>query len=121
MPDKNTGLIEKYAVRRNDGKPMGLAFVLEYTRDPFAITALSAYVRAIVGYPIFDLLRADLNRIIADAQENGIHCRLDCPSCGGKHVDRDEWATRKHKTHLCEGCGHEWRPFSDFPTFGIEK
>jgi len=45
---------------------------------------------------------------------------LACPKCGGRHVDRGEWATtRVHKTHLCEHCGHEWRPH-DFPTVGVE-
>jgi hypothetical protein len=35
------------------------------------------------------------------------------------HVDEGEWATtRLHKTHQCQSCGHEWRPFS-FATVGI--
>lgn len=39
---------------------------------------------------------------------------LHCPSCGKKHADEGEWATREHKTHRCvqdgwgKGCGHEW-------------
>lgn len=43
---------------------------------------------------------------------------LNCPECGKPHVDRDEWATKPHHTHLCEHCGHEWRvePYA----FGIE-
>lgn len=45
---------------------------------------------------------------------------LDCPRCGRRHVDIEEWATRPHKTHLClfADCGHLWRP-EDFPTVGI--
>lgn len=44
---------------------------------------------------------------------------LFCPECGNQHIDRDEWATRPHKTHLCEWCFHEWRPF-EFATVGVE-
>lgn len=43
---------------------------------------------------------------------------LRCPTCGGVHVDRDEWATRPHRTHLCEHCGGKWQPH-DFPTVGV--
>lgn len=50
-----------------------------------------------------------------------------CPSCGKLHVDRGEWATRLHRTHLCvddpdsypvQGCGTKWKP-SEFPTVGV--
>lgn len=43
---------------------------------------------------------------------------LLCPHCDVMHVDRDEWATRPHKTHLCENCGLEWRPFG-YATVGV--
>src|SRR5688500_17668856 len=43
-----------------------------------------------------------------------------CPNCGIQHVDRGEWATKSHKTHLCECCGHLWRPH-DYPTVGVEE
>lgn len=43
-----------------------------------------------------------------------------CPKCNTQHIDRNEWETKLHKTHLCENCGNEWRPF-DFPTIGIEN
>lgn len=36
---------------------------------------------------------------------------LHCPKCQMKHIDRDEWMFRPHRTHKCENCGHEWRPF----------
>jgi hypothetical protein len=51
----------------------------------------------------------------------------ECPSCGKLHVDRGEWATKPHKTHLCvddphsapeKGCGTRWRP-SEYPTVGV--
>lgn len=43
-----------------------------------------------------------------------------CPKCNEQHIDKNEWETKQHKTHLCEYCGNEWRPF-DFPTVGILK
>lgn len=35
---------------------------------------------------------------------------LSCPKCNEQHIDKGEWETRLHKTHLCESCFHEWRP-----------
>lgn len=43
---------------------------------------------------------------------------LDCPACGRLHVDRDGWEHIPHRTHRCEYCGHEWRPFP-YATVGI--
>ena len=34
---------------------------------------------------------------------------LPCPNCGTPHVDRGEWATMLHHTHLCEKCHRQWR------------
>lgn len=45
---------------------------------------------------------------------------LYCPKCDVQHIDEGVWATKEHKTHQCQACGHEWRPF-DFPTFGVPK
>lgn len=44
--------------------------------------------------------------------------RMDCVKCGLRHVDKGEWATRPHKTHRCENCGSEWRPFN-YATVGV--
>ena len=44
---------------------------------------------------------------------------IHCPSCGRKHVDAGAWVERPHRTHLCEYCSHEWRPF-EFFTVGVE-
>lgn len=43
--------------------------------------------------------------------------KMYCVKCTLRHVDSGEFATRKHHTHRCLGCGHEWRvvPY----TFGI--
>lgn len=48
----------------------------------------------------------------------GVPIQTWCPSCGERHIDRGEWATRLHKTHLCEHCGAKWRPY-DAPTVGV--
>lgn len=44
---------------------------------------------------------------------------LLCPYCKEKHVDRGEWSTTPHRTHLCEHCGKKWRP-AWVPTVGID-
>lgn len=57
---------------------------------------------------------------------------LHCPACGLQHIDAPEesdpttWAAEKygnwtnppHRSHLCHGCGHIWRP-ADVPTNGV--
>jgi hypothetical protein len=52
---------------------------------------------------------------------------MSCPFCCKPHVDRGEWTTKLHKTHLCvddtetapeQGCGTLWRP-SEYPTVGV--
>jgi hypothetical protein len=46
---------------------------------------------------------------------------LWCPKCGGRHIDKGEFATKPHHTHACqhEGCGLPWRP-AIVPTVGVE-
>lgn len=43
---------------------------------------------------------------------------LRCPECIAPHIDKDEWATKPHRTHLCEYCGHKWRP-KETATVGV--
>lgn len=65
---------------------------------------------------------------------------LHCPNCGKQHIDTPEpghrilyadepireqshgtlpgWDNPPHRTHLCHGCGHKWRP-ADVPTNGV--
>lgn len=79
------------------------------------------------------------------AAEKPIDMILLCPKCGTQHVDRDEsnnrmhspgcnvscgtlggcscgfdslWRNPPHRSHLCAGCGHIWRP-ADVPTNGV--
>lgn len=57
---------------------------------------------------------------------------LYCPACGTQHIDATEfehrtdlagtldvaWTNPPHRSHLCAGCGHIWRP-ADVPTNGV--
>lgn len=48
---------------------------------------------------------------------------LHCPACGMQHVDAPDertpgWVNESHRSHLCHGCGHIWRP-ADVPTNGV--
>jgi len=58
---------------------------------------------------------------------------LHCPKCGKQHIDAPEWVddphdieqgqmrvwdNPPHRSHLCHGCGHVWRP-ADVPTNGV--
>ena len=56
---------------------------------------------------------------------------LHCPKCGVQHIDApdrtqakrgdrgwEEWDNPPHRSHLCHGCGHIWRP-ADVPTNGV--
>ena len=65
---------------------------------------------------------------------------LHCPACGMQHIDAPEdertetihhgpdvidevvvgWENPPHRSHLCHGCGHIWRP-ADVPTNGVES
>lgn len=49
---------------------------------------------------------------------------LWCPSCGMRHIDEGEWATRPHALHACQvsegGCGATWR-HSVVPTVGVQS
>lgn len=49
-----------------------------------------------------------------------IPCLLFCPTCRRQHVDEGPWAGRPHRTHLCEFCGHEWRP-SELYLVGVRE
>ena len=48
-----------------------------------------------------------------------IHLILTCPSCGERHVDEGEFASKIHHTHACQGCGMCWRP-AVVPTVGVQ-
>lgn len=43
-----------------------------------------------------------------------------CPCCGLQHIDNpsEGWDNPPHRSHLCHGCNHVWRP-ADVPTNGV--
>lgn len=43
-----------------------------------------------------------------------------CPKCDGTHIDLGRWAVKLHRSHLCEHCGHVWRPF-EYYTVGVHQ
>lgn len=69
------------------------------------------------------------------AEPQPIDMVLHCPTCGMQHVDAPEdlpmpmpgsmfegsagWTNPPHRSHLCHGCGHIWRP-ADVPTNGVK-
>jgi hypothetical protein len=66
-----------------------------------------------------------------DAPSEPIDMVLYCPACGVQHVDApdkvseatpvlyaDAWTNPPHRSHLCHGCGHVWRP-ADVATNGV--
>lgn len=61
----------------------------------------------------------ELSKEVSTELTEGTPLFLWCFRCYATHIDRGEWATRPHKTHKCEECGHEWRPY-EFPTVGVE-
>jgi hypothetical protein len=49
---------------------------------------------------------------------------LHCPNCRLPHVDEPDqrtpdWKNPPHRSHLCHGCRHVWRP-ADVPTNGVK-
>ena len=57
---------------------------------------------------------------LADLNSIGVDTILFCPTCRTQHIDKGEWGITLHKTHLCEKCGHKWKPYP-VPTFGVKK
>lgn len=51
--------------------------------------------------------------------DSAIPMILTCPSCGGRHIDEGEFATKLHHTHACQHCGTVWRPAIE-PTVGVQ-
>ncbi|MFV0673621.1 hypothetical protein [Variovorax sp. tm] len=60
----------------------------------------------------------------AAAQSEPIDMVLHCPKCHLQHIDAPDqrtpdWKNEPHRSHLCHGCGHIWRP-ADVPTNGVQ-
>jgi hypothetical protein len=69
-------------------------------------------------------------RVIDRLRDGPIDMVLHCPACGLQHIDEPspyaeaegfigEWTNPPHRSHLCHGCGHIWRP-ADVPTNGVQ-
>ena len=64
--------------------------------------------------------RGDFSKMLVLRLDPPVPMVLICPNCGKNHVDRGRWAKeRVHRSHLCEHCGHVWKPF-EFATVGVE-
>lgn len=81
---------------------------------------------------------ADLRSVLAELaalkgrEPTPVPMILHCPACGLQHVDApeeslgrrfldpgaSEWTNPPHRSHLCQDCGHIWRP-ADVATEGV--
>lgn len=67
-----------------------------------------------------DVPRAsDIDELEAIFRSEPISMLLPCPTCGKRHIDEGEFATKVHHTHSCQHCGNTWRPAIQ-PTVGVE-
>jgi predicted RNA-binding Zn-ribbon protein involved in translation (DUF1610 family) len=57
--------------------------------------------------------------MMKELAERAVPMILTCPSCGGRHIDEGEFATKLHHTHACQHCGMVWRP-ALIPTCGVQ-
>jgi hypothetical protein len=69
------------------------------------------------------LIAAQPAKAEAPVQVKLVDIVLHCPSCGLQHIDAPDdrtpnWKNEPHRSHLCHGCGHIWRP-ADVPTNGV--
>lgn len=55
---------------------------------------------------------------VSEPTANPVPVVIYCPACQSLHIDEGEWATRPHKTHQCQKCKLEWRPFP-YATVGV--
>jgi predicted house-cleaning noncanonical NTP pyrophosphatase (MazG superfamily)/predicted RNA-binding Zn-ribbon protein involved in translation (DUF1610 family) len=84
-------------------------------------------IRELLGAKLFDAIkvtkaadRGTFHRGIVLKLGTPVPMVLNCPKCGGQHIDRGVWSsTRVHRTHLCEHCGETWKPF-EYATVGVE-
>jgi hypothetical protein len=70
-----------------------------------------------------------------EGRDDPVKMILFCPACGEQHIDAPEgtgtfdgpgnnireimiWTSPPHRSHLCDACGHIWRP-ADVPTEGV--
>ena len=100
--------VERPASQPNAGEHIGdvTEMILNGTATPARAAALSEL--------------AALDGETMDLPAAPVPMSMDCPKCDVQHLDEGEWAARPHKTHQCQSCGHEWRPFA-YPTVGVAR
>lgn len=90
------------------------------------------------GATMTDWIDEQLTALAATAKP--IDMLLLCPACGMQHIDAVEtgttlsrsgldtltetevvtWSNPPHRSHMCHGCGHQWRP-ADVATNGVRS
>ncbi|MBB0026785.1 hypothetical protein [Ralstonia pickettii] len=90
------------------------------------------------GATMTDWIDEQLTALAATAKP--VDMLLLCPACGMQHIDAVEtgttlsrsgldtltetevvtWSNPPHRTHMCHGCGHQWRP-ADVATNGVAE
>ena len=80
--------------------------------DEWSLHVDEAY-EILAALPEIGALRAQ----VVALKEAGVPTLLWCPRCGQQHIDKGLWATVPHRTHYCNYCCTEWRPF-EVATYG---
>ncbi|MEE2978055.1 MAG: hypothetical protein VYB88_11325 [Pseudomonadota bacterium] len=90
------------------------------------------------GATMTDWIDEQLTALAATAKP--VDMLLLCPACGMQHIDAVEtgttlsrsgldtltetevvtWSNPPHRSHMCHGCGHQWRP-ADVATNGVAE
>lgn len=103
--------------------------------DTLRLAARNAALAGINGWSNLCSDAADTIDNLRAQLAEAIDMVLHCPACGMQHIDAVEelpmpmpgssfegsagWTNPPHRSHLCHGCSHIWRP-ADVPTNGVE-
>lgn len=98
------------------------------------VALAEACTKIVAGEAETEKVREAIDRLSAAilGEAAPIDMVLHCPACGMQHIDEPEgegddeatvkrldvWTNPPHRSHLCHGCGHIWRP-ADVPTNGV--
>lgn len=113
----------KYTVTRDD---RGLITDMTRNGEPWPA--------GVTAFAFAKFVHAILDHIEEAETQRPIDMILNCPACGLQHIDEPEgegddgatikrvdvWTNPPHRSHLCHGCGHIWRP-ADVPTNGVAE
>ena len=140
---RHFGVAVHRAQANHGGKNPGLEYWSDHTNNSWAAwrAALAAQQAAAPGAKLMTYdeffaearrlgckLPADVCAALAAAPDYStpgtpIQMILHCPACGVQHIDAPDerteaWDNPPHRSHLCHGCGHIWRP-ADVATKGV--